>query len=362
MALQKDFLKRAKRDVKVPSDDLVNRLETDDPEDTGEVAEVVAAPAEKPAEAPAEAKAPETPEAKPEVVEAKGKPDAKPAEKVEPKKDEDKVPVGLMVSERKRGDAAEKALRDAEQRLRDAEARLAEAAKPKVEDKKEPEDLEPDRATKPIEWSEWKTRELDRRTAAVEKREQEREKRDQARDQEVETVRMKTDIQKTFNNLLDAAATGTIPERVPHIPDIKEREAFVRERQYQMNLANGVEDATAKAMVDEQLIVFLGQQFSQKLNPIAGLSKMADLWGYVKPAEAAKPAAVTAKPATERMKDQQNRESAARTTSTMPGAAPKAAADADMTADKFTLMTPQERKAWKKANPGFKLDRLMANV
>ena len=371
MALEKDFLKKAKRDIKVPTDDLKARIMSDDADDKGEVPEELAPAPEKPAEAepePKVAKKPDPPEKPAESTVAPEKPAPVAAKaKPEPKEDE-KVPVHLMVSERKRADAAERAREAAEQRLRDAETRLAEANKPKPEVKKEPEDPEPDRKTKPIEWSEWKTRDLDRRSAALESKMAKFDERETQRTQAQQEEYLLNENVGTFEKLIESSAGGGIEDRIPAVADIKERYAFIREKQGAMNIINGMDENTAKSKrtLDMQLMQFLGVQFQNKRNPITALSNLADHLGY-KPKEAEaesgtrKPAAAT-KSASERIADATARESAARSSATMPGAPPKAASDAEMTADKWLKLSPKERTAFKKSNPKFSLDRLMAEA
>ena len=357
MALEKDFLKKAKRDVKVPTEEIKAKIAADDPDDKTEIAELLGsalkepeAKAEKPAEAVSTEKPAPAAEEKAEAAESTEKPapKAKPEEKPEP----DKVPVHLMVEQRKRADAAEKRQRELEAEQAALRLKLEEASKPKVEAKKEESDPEPDREKKPIEWSEWKTRELGRENAALREKVGKIEQGFNNITQRETEVRQQAEFSQSLSGLVEAAATGRIPERIPHIPDMKERFEFLRERQGKLNRRNGISDSPE--MINIQTAAFFDTQIKQGNNIMQALADLADDWGYApKAAEAPKAAPKTS------IKDQQEREKAAKTSATMPGAAPKASSDEDMSSDKWLTMNPKERQQYKKAHPDFKLDRIM---
>ena len=360
--LEKDFLKKAKRDVKLPSEELKAKVEADDAADSTSIEDILGAKAEKPVETPAPEKPEEAAAEAPEAVASTEKPE-KPAVKAKPEKEEggDKVPVHVMVEQRKRADVAERRQRELEAEQAALRLQLEEAKKPKVEPKKEPEDPEPDRDKKPIEWGEWRTRELGRENAAL--REQvtkigstiqsitEREQQQQQRQQ----------FSKLTSGIMDAAETGNVPERIPHIPDFKARYEHIKAIQIRQNQINGLDAETAASpeVLDGQLAAFIGQQVAAGKNWVQSMSELADTYGYQP--KAAKSTAAP-KAAADQLKDKQERAKASMTSATMPGAAPKASSDEAMSADKWMALTPKERSAYKRANPKFNFDRMMSEA
>lgn len=362
MALEKDFLKKAKRDIKVPSEDLKAKIEADDATDSTSIEDVLGTAAEKPAEAVIEEKPAGAAPEKVEAVESTEKPE----KKAKPEKEEggDKVPVHVMVEQRKRADAAERRQRELEADQAVLRSQLEEARKPKVEPKKELEDPEPDREKKPIEWSEWRTRELGRENAALREQVTKIGSTIQNITQREEQQQQRQQFSKLTSGIMDAAESGNVPERIPHIPDFKARYEHIRGIQIRQNQINGLDAETAGSaeVLDGQLAAFIGQQVQAGKNWVQSMSELADTYGYVpKAKETAKPTAAP-KAAIDNLKDKQERAKASVSSATMPGAAPKASSDEDMNSDKWVGLTPKERSAYKRAHPDFKLDRIMADA
>ena len=318
--------------------------------------EVGTAPAvEKPAE--------ETPaaESKPaeETAPAKSAAEAKSAEtpageKPEGEKEQPTVPLGVHLAERREKQDLLKEKQRLEAELAAAKAKPAEAAKPK-----ETEDVEPDKIKHPIEHDEWETRQLRRDIAAVrtELAEQKKVTTEVLQTRELEEKTREFDRLVGAHREVYAKESPDFTEKREYLRTglMKELETFGVPPQFRGRAPEDVVNELEREMIGVTLA-----NTNDPRAPFKRIEALADARGftYWKAAQTAKPTGTngSTKPApktdAERIAAGAKLESAARTTTTMPGTSPKAPTDGDaMTADKFAALTPAQRRAYKKQHP-----------
>ena len=318
--------------------------------------EVGTAPAvEKPAE--------ETPaaESKPaeETAPAKSAAEAKSAEtpageKPEGEKEQPTVPLGVHLAERREKQDLLKEKQRLEAELAAAKAKPAEAAKPK-----EAEDVEPDKIKHPIEHDEWETRQLRRDIAAVrtELAEQKKVTTEVLQTRELEEKTREFDRLVGAHREVYAKESPDFTEKREYLRTglMKELETFGVPPQFRGRAPEDVVNELEREMIGVTLA-----NTNDPRAPFKRIEALADARGftYWKAAQTAKPTGTngSTKPApktdAERIAAGSKLESAARTTTTMPGTSPKAPADTgEMTAEKFGEMTPAARRQYKKQHP-----------
>jgi hypothetical protein len=237
---------------------------------------------------------------------------------------------------------------------------LEDARKPKPEEKKPPEDPEPDAKTQPIEHQEWEVRELRRQNEGLRADLNEIRSTVTARTEEETRAQKVRDFDYLIGKIIDTHENPPLDAEgaakfVP-IPDIKDRIDFLKERLVKANVMSGMTEEEAERIWPEQKRQWFAGLVAKNINPAIAVRDFSDFHGY-KPKEAAaagaaKPAAGAKTPA-QKIKQGQERESAARSASAMPGAAPPGKAE-EMSAETWSKMTLKEKRAWKAKHPEIK--------
>ena len=346
--LSEDFLDRNLPGRKKVDPKLKAQLETD-PDDTPSEA-APEKPAETPPAAPAAAapeKPAETPPAAPAAAPAAAPPEKPAAPAAAPAetpaaKPEPTIPAHIYADTRDE-------LKQTKAQLAKLQQDLEDLKKPKVEVKKEPEDPEPDAKTHPIEHDQWEVRDLRRKIAATAAKVEEltsgNAQRTEVEQREYARVQFSTGIDKLINSHRSSAN----PAVWEPIPDIDDRISFLHDQLVAEYIDSGYTEEQAKALTENAKMSFYADCVGRKVNPIVAISKFATRRGYQ-----AKSAAPAAAPAAQtpsgQIKSAQERESAARSASSFPGAPPAAAKDDDMSAAKWAKMSTKEKRDYKKAH------------
>lgn len=263
--------------------------------------------------------------------------------------------------EAKRQLAQMRAQWDEQQRRQPTQAAPTETQPPA---KKEPDDPEPNATEFPVEHDQWLARQARREAAAA--REETRLLREEL--EGIKNISVRSQHEQEFDATMAVERQAFVAEH----PDFEARREYLRENLRHEKRLNGVPEGRIETEIVHDERVFLASQtaMAQRLGePFLGqyalqkLAEMADARGYRAEAETAapKPTATNgngAKPATqktpqEKLADQRERVSAARTASTMSGT-PAETFDPTkpMTADRFLGMTWQQREAYKKKQGG----------